>query len=366
MNINTTRHLLAGLAIGDSLGSTSEFKGRSEVEKLYDPKGWPFKQVGGGAFGWKPGAATDDTDMAMAIINAAVDAGGKPNPLRAAHRFKQWLNKGPRDVGGTTRSAINLLGDGGDGWETAGLEVYKQRLEMSAANGSLMRNGVIPGIAVDDDLNMLFRATVQHSIITHAHPLAVLTCAVQSWIIADELCGWEQGPSYDTLGWVAAFHRDWTDYWEWEDDPAMRNWVTTVKPKFQAAGEVLEAADFDPDSFNPYQELYIGRAGYCLLTLEIGVWAMHWSERIANGELDRSVWFPKGMPKADEMFARTSTNPYDVLSWVAMIGYDADTYGAVAGPLVAAAAEGDPPAYLTDGLQAIVEFDRLTADAKIQ
>ena len=50
--------LLTGLAAGDSLGSTTEFVRREEVPAVYAEyrgRGWPFRQVGGGAFGWRAG-----------------------------------------------------------------------------------------------------------------------------------------------------------------------------------------------------------------------------------------------------------------------------------------------------------------------
>lgn len=39
----------------------------------------------------------------------------------------------------------------------------------------------------------------------------------------------------------------------------------------------LVPGTFVPSTFNPFEEDFAGRAGYCLLTLQIGVWASHWS-----------------------------------------------------------------------------------------
>ena len=80
MQFESTRKLLAGLAAGDSLGSTVEFGSRDLVQTVYDPNGWPFKQVGGGTFNWKPGEATDDTDMAWAMVKATMEAQGRIQP----------------------------------------------------------------------------------------------------------------------------------------------------------------------------------------------------------------------------------------------------------------------------------------------
>ena len=61
---------------------------------------------------------------------------------------------------------------------------------------------------------------------------------------------------------------------------------------------------------------------------------------------DRPYKTPAGFP--DEVFRKRG--PW-VLGWVAMIGHDADTYGATAGPLIAVA-HGGLPEMMTDGLWA--------------
>ena len=65
--------LLAGLAAGDSLGSTSEFSSLGEALDLYrkfSSKGWPFAHVGGGRFEWGPGQPTEDTEMAVCMVRS--------------------------------------------------------------------------------------------------------------------------------------------------------------------------------------------------------------------------------------------------------------------------------------------------------
>lgn len=62
---------------------------------------------------------------------------------------------------------------------------------------------------------------------------------------------------------------------------------------------------------------------------------------------------PAGFPP--EVFERRG--PWGA-AWPALLGRDADTYGAVAAPIVAAA-HGSVPTSLTDGLVVAVEFDTL-------
>ena len=63
---------------------------------------------------------------------------------------------------------------------------------------------------------------------------------------------------------------------------------------------------------------------YCLLTLQIVAWAAAWSFD------EKPFPTPKDFPA--EPFERTKAC---VLSWIAMIGHDCDTYGESAGPLIA-------------------------------
>ena len=247
--------------------------------------------------------------------------------------------------------ASGLLGRLRDGaaWDEAGLLDYKSH-PTNAANGSLMRNGILPGLLFGEELNLLFRATVQHSIITHANPLAVLCCAAHSWIIADELSEWGQGPTSDPDGWLDSFYDDWTAYVVGEDDPHVGKWLDTVRMAMQRAGEALSQADWNPHTFNPFKVDFGGRAGYCLLTLQIAVWALHWSK------LDEPFPVPDGFPA--EVFRKRGAW---TIAWPSLVGHDSDTYGAVFGAM-AAAAHGDVPHAMTEKLSALLAFDRLAPD----
>lgn len=183
MKINTDhlRLLLAGLAAGDSLGSTSEFAGPEGVARAYErhsAAGWPFRQVGGGPFGWEPGDPTDDTDMAMCIVRAVCGRGAF-DPDAVADEFVRWYDRGPRDIGGTTAGALARR-RGGAAWHDCGYAAFRAN-PGNSANGSLMRNGVVA--AFSNDLDGVFRYTVQQAIVTHYDPLSVLCCCAQSFLI---------------------------------------------------------------------------------------------------------------------------------------------------------------------------------------
>ena len=62
------RGALLGLATGDALGTTLEFKRRGTFEPITD-------MVGGGPFGLQPGQWTDDTSMALCLAESLIALG---------------------------------------------------------------------------------------------------------------------------------------------------------------------------------------------------------------------------------------------------------------------------------------------------
>ncbi|HEV3485960.1 MAG TPA: ADP-ribosylglycohydrolase family protein, partial [Vicinamibacterales bacterium] len=59
------RGALLGLAVGDALGTTLEFKPRGSFTQITD-------MVGGGPFQLKPGEWTDDTSMALCLAESLI------------------------------------------------------------------------------------------------------------------------------------------------------------------------------------------------------------------------------------------------------------------------------------------------------
>ena len=329
--------LLAGLAAGDSLGSTSEFVPQSRIPQLYEEyhdRGWPFRQVGGGSCNWKPGQPTDDTEMAMCLVRSFREL-GRFDGEDVARRFVRWMRGDPPDIGGTTRLTLSTIA-GGTPWHEGALAEY-QANPTNAANGSLMRNGVVPGMVAD--LDDAFDVTLSHGVMTHYAPLPQICCAAQTYLIRQLLEG-RQPFAGDWVGELQGRFEMWLGAAAGE---VVHRWHENVLDHLPGAWATLHQADWDADSFNPFAISYSGRAGYCLLTLQIAVWAAQWSLR------DAPFAVPTGFPA--EVFDRRG--PW-VLGWVAMIGHDSDTYGAAAGPLIAAA-HGRMPEALTEGLSAVSE-----------
>ena len=83
---------LLGLATGDALGTTLEFKSPGTFEPIHD-------MVGGGPFGLEPGQWTDDTSMALCLAESLISCGRFPGPIlisrHRAHTGLWWAIRIP-------------------------------------------------------------------------------------------------------------------------------------------------------------------------------------------------------------------------------------------------------------------------------
>ncbi len=77
---------LLGLAVGDAVGTTVEFKPRGTFPPVTD-------MVGGGPFGLEPGQWTDDTSMALCLASSLVERNGF-DARDQMERYCRWLDQG--------------------------------------------------------------------------------------------------------------------------------------------------------------------------------------------------------------------------------------------------------------------------------
>jgi len=104
---------LLGLAVGDAVGTTLEFRSPGTFEPITD-------MVGGGPFHLPAGAWTDDTSMAMCLAESIADTGGMDltDQLRryvAWRRDGYWSSTGRCfDIGGTTSRQLSRFERTGD------------------------------------------------------------------------------------------------------------------------------------------------------------------------------------------------------------------------------------------------------------
>lgn len=158
---------LLGLAIGDAVGTTLEFKARDSYQPLTE-------MVDGGPFGLKPGEWTDDTAMALAPTDSlATDPALDEKDLM--RRFDEWHESGTYsctgrcfDIAITTRQALSR-------WKRTGDPFAGSTDPQKAGNGSLMR---LSPVAIRHFKNraLLCAVAARQRRTTHAAPEAVDAC----------------------------------------------------------------------------------------------------------------------------------------------------------------------------------------------
>ena len=129
--IDNFRGALLGLACGDAVGTTVEFKPRGSFTPLAD-------MVGGGPFNLQLGQWTDDTSMAMCLAESLVrcdafDVRDQMTRYANWYRHGYWSATGECfDIGMATRAAI-------DQFLLSGQPLAGNDDPRSAGNGSIMR-----------------------------------------------------------------------------------------------------------------------------------------------------------------------------------------------------------------------------------
>ncbi|MFN9632974.1 MAG: ADP-ribosylglycohydrolase family protein, partial [Erythrobacteraceae bacterium] len=171
---------LLGLAVGDAVGTTLEFKQRDSYPRLTD-------MVGGGPFHLKPGQWTDDTSMALALADSLLAEDGF-DPADLMRRFVAWREEGEYsctgncfDIGITVSSALSH-------WHRSGDPIAGSTDPKSAGNGSLMRLSPV-AIRHWRDRETLRHIAALQSRTTHGAPEAVSACVAYAELIADAIAG---------------------------------------------------------------------------------------------------------------------------------------------------------------------------------
>jgi ADP-ribosyl-[dinitrogen reductase] hydrolase len=179
---------MLGLAIGDAIGTTLEFAPRDSKPRVTD-------MVGGGPFRLKPGQWTDDTAMALALMDSLI-AHPALDEADLMDRFVAWHEQGTYsctgrcfDIGMTTRAALTR-------YKASGNPIAGSADPMSAGNGSLMR---LAPVAVRhwNDPDTLRQVAARQSRTTHAAPEAVDACVAYAQILSEAIAG---RPRNEALG----------------------------------------------------------------------------------------------------------------------------------------------------------------------
>ena len=248
---NRYRGALLGLAVGDALGTTLEFKRPGTFTPIED-------MVGDGPFGLKPGQWTDDTSMALCLAESLIECRGF-DPVDQLMRYCHWYREAHLsstgrcfDIGNATRTALERF-------ERTGEPFPGSTDPKTAGNGSLMRLVPVP-LFFERVPQAAIEMSGRSSRTTHGAREAVDACRYFAGLVLGAL----QGRSKDELlsATFCPVPGLWTD--------------APLAPKIAAVAA---------GSFKVKDPLAIRGSGYVVDCLEAAVWAFHRSETFRDGAL---------------------------------------------------------------------------------
>jgi ADP-ribosyl-[dinitrogen reductase] hydrolase len=225
---------MLGLAVGDAVGTTLEFRSPGSFEPLDD-------MVGGGPFNLKAGEWTDDTSMALCLAESILDTGGMhlEDQLR---RYLLWHDDGYLssngccfDIGRATSAQLRRF-------ERTGDAVDPNPDENAAANGSLMRLSPV-AVRWHQDLTSCVDRAAESSRSTHPARRPVDSCRLLGAMLGALIRG-------ETFEAVTA-----DSFWSWG----------TLHPEVAAIAAGNWKRKPPPD---------IRGTGYCVNALEAALWSV--------------------------------------------------------------------------------------------
>jgi ADP-ribosyl-[dinitrogen reductase] hydrolase len=236
------RGALLGLATGDAIGTTVEFKTPGSFPPVTD-------MVGGGPFDLEAGQWTDDTSMALCLADSLLERDGF-DPADQMRRYLRWYREGYLssngrcfDIGNTVAAALGR-------YERTGNPFSGSTDPKSAGNGSIMRLAPVALFYAHAPAEAIRRAA-ESSRTTHGAAEAVDACRY----LAGLLVGAVRGVSKDDL-----LSRSW-------DEAPLAPAIAAI-----AAGSFKRK--------NPPQ---IKGTGYVVDSLEAALWALHRSASFEEG-----------------------------------------------------------------------------------
>jgi ADP-ribosyl-[dinitrogen reductase] hydrolase len=239
------RGALLGLACGDALGTTLEFKSPGTFKPLDD-------MVGGGPFGLRPGEWTDDTSMALCLAESLLERHGF-DPADQLERYVRWWRTGHLssngrcfDIGIQTSEALRAF-------ERTGAPDESRPDPERAGNGSIMRLAPVP-LAFAPNLEAAAEYAGQSSRTTHPAPRAVDACRYLGGLIAAAVDGL---PKHDLLA---------AGFWRWGN----------LHPEIAEVARGSFAVKAPPE---------IRGSGYVVRSLEAALWALARTDSFREGAL---------------------------------------------------------------------------------
>ena len=270
------RGCLLGLAAGDALGSALEFRKPGTFQPIDDMTGAGcFGLEPGGCFDLEPGQWTDDTSMALCLVESLIQCDGF-DPMDQMQRYVRWWREGYLssvegrciDIGYTVKDALSLF-------ERTSEPYAGSSDPDTAGNGSLMRLAPVPMYFAGDAMEAIDRSA-DSSRITHGAAEAVDACRYFAGLLVGALSTVDKG----TL--LAERYSPAIGLWETNPlagkideiaDGSFKRREPSLRYSWEKGRwERNPAADSDAET--------IEGTGYVVKSLEAALWAFHKSTRL--------------------------------------------------------------------------------------
>jgi len=240
---------LLGLATGDALGTTVEFKRPGSFPPVTD-------MVGGGAFRLKPGEWTDDTSMALCLAESLIKCKGFDSGDQMA-RYVKWWKEGYLSSTGRSFGIGNTVSEALRHYCISGNPYSGSADPNKAGNGSLMRLAPVPLYFASEPEKAVFYSA-ESSRTTHG----AITCLDACRYFGGLIVGALKGASRDEL--LSSRYEPVKGLWE-------RN---------PLCSEIDEIAC---GSFKQKEPPQIVGSGYVVKSLEAALWAFGRSSDFREG-----------------------------------------------------------------------------------
>lgn len=228
------RGCLLGLACGDAVGTTVEFRRRGTFPPVTG-------MLGGGPFSLRPGEWTDDTSMALCLASSLLelgtfDAADQMQRYCRWHSDGYWSSNGRCfDIGNTVADALYRFRETGDAFSGS-------TNPRAAGNGCIMRLAPVPMFFFPDH-ELAIDMSGESSRTTHGAAECVDSCRLLAAILCRALAG------------------------ESKDDVLLNHGLSSiVSPKVRAIADGGYRAKTEAD---------IRGSGYVVECLEAALWCFH-------------------------------------------------------------------------------------------
>lgn len=246
------RGCLLGLATGDALGTTLEFKYPGTFEPIDD-------LVGGGHFSLEAGQWTDDTSMALCLAESLISCKGM-DLADQCERYLNWWLRGENSVTGTCfdigSTVLTALSD----YQETGNPRSGPTDEYSAGNGSIMRLAPVPLFYYEHPLAEALSRCEESSLTTHRASEALWACRILGLVIRQALSSDKKSDVLNLDG------------------------VGAIEPIF-AAPLTTKLQRIIDGSWAQREPPQIAGIGYVVKSLEAALWAFNKAEDFRHGAL---------------------------------------------------------------------------------